>query len=63
MSTLKNICVFTSDLSVPFDEGVKQYALTLIKELMLNYRVLGLCLLGNDNKDYFIKRIRTNRFL
>lgn len=57
------ICVYSENLSRPFDEGIKKTAYMLIRELSKENDVLGLCRYGNESDDPLIKVISSNKLL
>jgi len=57
------ICVLSERLSRPFDEGFKNLALALIRELSRENEVLGLTTFGEDLPDLGVRRVRANKSL
>ncbi|MFX0209713.1 MAG: glycosyltransferase family 4 protein [Candidatus Hodarchaeota archaeon] len=55
------ICIFTSDLLEPFDEGVKKFANSVTQELAKTHLAKGLCLTGTQS--YPVKNTCANRLL
>jgi len=57
------ICVFSERLSPPFDEGIKNLALAVIRELSHRHSVLALTAFGQDVPEYGIRNIRVGKSL
>lgn len=57
------ICVFSERLAPPFDEGIKNVALEVIRELFLDYTLLSLTTFGEDVPEYGIRNLRAGKSL
>lgn len=57
------ICVFSERLALPFDEGIKNFALAVIRELSLDHTLLALTTFGEDVPEYGIRNLRAGKTL
>lgn len=55
-----NICVISEEMNVPFDEGIKNFAHNLIRQLSKNNGVLALSILGDKTDGRYIERLKVN---
>lgn len=56
-----NICVISEEMNVPFDEGIKNFAYNLVRELSRDNRVLALSPRGDKTNGRYIERLRVNK--
>ena len=56
-----NICVISAEMNVPFDEGIKNFAYFLIRQLSKNNDILALSIRGNKTDESYIKRLNVNK--
>ena len=54
------ICVISEEMNVPFDEGIKNFAHNLIRQLSKNNSVLALSILGDKTNGRYIERLKVN---
>ncbi|GAI44738.1 unnamed protein product, partial [marine sediment metagenome] len=56
-----NICVISEEMNVPFDEGIKNFAYNLVKQLSKDNSVLALSILGDKTNGRYIERLKVNK--
>ena len=57
------VCVFSERIKPPFDEGIKNYAVQLIRELGRQHQVLALTAFGQGVPSLGIRNVPANRLL
>lgn len=57
------ICIFCEELSASPDEGIRKFSFCLLKEMLKENRVLGLCNRGTQSLEHSIKHIPAGRLL
>ena len=57
------ICVFSERLAPPFDEGIKNLALAVIRELSRDHSLLALTTFGEDVPEHGIRNVRAGKSL
>jgi len=58
---VSKICVVSEELALSFDEGIKNYAYNLIRELSKGNNVLALSIQGDETDGRYIKRLNVNK--
>jgi len=58
---VSKICVISEELALSFDEGIKNYAYNLIRELSKGNNVLALSIQGDETDGRYIKRLNVNK--
>ena len=58
---MSKICVVSEELALSFDEGIKNYAYNLIRELSKGNNVLALSIQGDETDGRYIKRLNVNK--
>ena len=56
-----NICVISEGMNVPFDEGIKNFAYNLIKQLSKDNSVLALSIRGDKTNGRYIGTLKVNK--
>jgi len=57
------VCVFSERLAPPFDEGIKNVALEVIREISRDHRLLALTVFGEDVPEHGIRNVRAGKSL
>jgi len=57
------LCVFSERLALPGDEGIKNYAVNLIRALQPRHDVLALTTFGADVPEWGVRNVRSNQLL
>jgi len=55
------ICIISEELSVSFDEGIKNFAYNLIRELQNDNNALAFSIRGGKTDNKYIKRLNVNK--
>ena len=60
---MARVCVLSERLAPPFDEGIKNVALSIIRELSRDHSLLALTAFGQDVPEYGIRNLRAGKSL
>ena len=58
---MSKTCIISEQLELSFDEGIKNFAYNLIRELSKNDNVLALSIQGDETDGRYIKRLNVNK--